>query len=84
MDYPEHERVKAIQREAQAINDFVDWLHEEKELSLYAWDEATATYCPAQDSVTDLIAEFFGIDCKKLDAEKQKMLDEIRGADETT
>ena len=79
MDYPEHEKVRAIQRESQAIGEFMDWLSEEKEMALYKWDEVAAAHLyHVRSSVGDLIAEFFGIDPMKLEAEKQAMLDEIR------
>ena len=81
MDYPEHEKLKAIHPQSQAIGEFFDWLQNEKAVVLGVWqvssagvDEIFPTYQPIQE----MLEEFFDIDPKKLEAEKRQMLDEIR------
>ena len=81
MDYPEHEKVKALYREIEAIREFMEWLKEEKEVTLARWDETDVEeggLHVVNYHITDLLEEFFGIDPAKIEAEKQEMLDEIR------
>ena len=80
MDYPEHEKLKAIQRESQAIGEFMEWLQKEKDLDICEFhdDGRRDPYFPYQGSVSNLLEEFFDIGPKKLEAEKQAMLDEMR------
>lgn len=37
--YPEHEKLSKISTESQAIGDFLDWLGNEKGISLMQWSE---------------------------------------------
>ena len=83
MDYPEHEKVRAIQRESQAIGEFMDWLQEEKNIGFAYFEEGLGDVLLSTPSLLKLLEEFFGIDPKKLEAEKQAMLDEIREEAET-
>lgn len=56
---------------SQAIHDFIYWLEEEKEFRL---DNKFS-------KLTDLVAEFFEIDLKKFNAEKDTMYREmVKGA----
>lgn len=73
--YPEHEKLSAISAESQAIGQFLD--------------EGTYTLCevdkydrfvPVGKSIQEILADYFGIDLNKIEAEKRQMLDEIRGA----
>lgn len=78
MDYPEHKKVRAVQRESQAINDFMEWLQEEKNIGFAYFEEGLGDVLLSTPSLMELLEEFFGIDPEKLEAEKQAMLDEIR------
>lgn len=98
--YPEHEKLKAVKPESQAVGQFMEWLlgqgyvvarhkcphgyepmseceeskhcrREENDLVL--WSEATGS-----SWITRRLAEHFGIDQAKLDAEKEAMLDAQR------
>ena len=85
MDYPEHEKAKTLCREIEAVREFIDWLQKEKDLDICEFhdDGRRDPYFPYQGSVSNLLEEFFGIDPRKLEAEKRQMLDEIRKEAET-
>jgi len=84
-EYPEHEKLEKVQEKSQAIGEFLEWLNDEKGLSLAVWGEDEVIgecLYPAHPSVQDLLAEFFGIDLQVLEDEKQAMLVELRRTDE--
>ena len=78
--YPEHDKLKEIQEESQIIGEFLDncgytlakW---SKEPHLVDYAELVPV-----GSIPDILAEYFGIDQNKLEAEKRAMLDEMRTA----
>lgn len=76
--YPEHQKLKAIQGKSQSICEFVEWLSE-KNIQLAVLEES-GDYSPPVRNLTSLVAEFFDIDMKKIDAEKDAMIEEIRRA----
>jgi hypothetical protein len=76
-DYPEHEKLKAIVDKSQAIGEFIEWLgYQGIHLAEYhkngEWLQRTNM------PIRNLLAEFFDIDQKKIDAEKDAMLEEQR------
>lgn len=86
-DYPEHEKLKAVHIQSQACGEFLEWLAREKNYSLCYYyapspeeddDGAEEGYVPVSIRIEDLLAEHFGIDLNKLEAEKRAMLDEFR------
>lgn len=75
--YPEHEKLKDLGGANQIVGDFIEWLHENG-----MW---IAQYAARSDQLIvstknrdELIAEHFGIDRKRLENEKQAMLDFLR------
>lgn len=70
--YPECEKVKAVQAKSQAIGEFIDWLENEKQIYLMKGRK------PIHQTTLRLIAEFFDIDLEKVEQEKQSILAEIR------
>lgn len=79
--YPEHEKMKPIAEQSQAIGEFLDWMSG-KGFHLLKWhefDDGTHDYITAP-SVVKLLAEFFDIDLDKIEREKRAMLDYMRGA----
>lgn len=77
--YPEHDKLTAVKDQTQAIGEFMDWLADDgvflaryQEDSKYAW--------PIHRPITDLLAEWAGIDQNKIEAEKRQMLEQIRAA----
>lgn len=79
--YPEHEKLKEIQPDSQKIGEFLEWLQDEKRLELchFVGDELVPSYT----SKMQLLAEFFEIDQKKIEEEKQAMIDEMRRLNES-
>ena len=77
MDYPEHEKVETLYREVEAVHAFIDWLREEKNIGFAYFEEGLGDVLLSTPSLMKLLEEFFGIDPKKLEAEKQAMFDEI-------
>lgn len=80
--YPEHEKLQKIQDQSQMIGDFLSWLQEEKGLSLCSYQgekHKIDLWCPTDANTSKLLADYFEIDEKKLEEEKQKMLQELRG-----
>lgn len=89
MNYPEHDKLQLVKDRSQACGEFMDWLLNEKKIELAEWgvdqDEAadhpeaeTPFLWPISRPWTSLLAEFFGIDEKKLEAETVAMLEEMR------
>ena len=74
-DYPEHEKLKAIRHFSEKIKEFLDWLREEKNIQ-FDWQptdpESGFFRCPTD---LELLSEFFKIDQKVLEQEKQQMIE---------
>ena len=74
--YSEHEKVKAIQTKSQAIGEFLD----HGPYQLCEWHEDQYEFLPVHKPIHTILAEWFGIDEAKLEAEKREMLEELRKA----
>ena len=77
MEYPEHEKLKKIQKESEACGSFLDWLTGEKGIVLSEYSEDDKLY-PAHIGIAKLLGEYFNIDQNKLEKEKLQMLENIR------
>jgi len=75
--YPEHEKLKAEKHKTEIINEFFEWA-ENKHFELKK-DGLSLT----RTEYNNVLAEFIGVDLKKLEAEKVAMLDAMRKANET-
>lgn len=86
-EYPEHEKLKALDGANQTVGSFIEWLHENGysicryEVNDREYDDdgdiimyGTEGYWPTTKPTEQLIADHFGIDRKKLDAEKDAMI----------
>lgn len=93
MTYPEHEKLKLVAEQSQTVGAFLDWLRDEKGISLTVRHEHTTScredgyvrcgysqgeYMPAHTTPHKLLAEFFEIDEKKIETEKRAMLAGLR------
>ncbi len=86
--YPEHEKMKEISDQSQAIGAFLEWLQGERGASLLVlddcpsgslaetWGDRRSDYRPAPHT-EKLLAEYFEIDLNKIENEKRAMLDEF-------
>lgn len=80
--YHEHEKLKAKDREARTVSSFIDFLTEQG-WELAAWNDKDEQLHPIRKRPAEVIGLFLEIDPKKLEAEKQAMLDEIRRSGRT-
>jgi len=94
MEYPEHMKLKAVQEKSQAIGEFLEWLSSEKQIHMAKWLDVEYTDIdPFSDketkytvnelviqplNINEILAEYYGIDLKKIEAEKCAMLDSLR------
>lgn len=72
--YPEHERMAAVAETSQAIGEFLEWLEEQGLVICEPSAYATMPWQPARRQITDLLAAYYGLDLKKIEAEKRTML----------
>lgn len=77
--YPEHEKLKAIQDESQAIGQFLDVLAHQG-LFLASYTLVSEYPVPTRKSTQQILADYFEIDLVKLEKEKEKMLKKTRDA----
>ena len=83
MSYPEHEKLRTIADQSQAIHDFLErtgyTLCEWVEIAPEDVDECgESSYVPVVTSLDKLLAKFFGIDLDVIEREKRQMLDAQR------
>jgi hypothetical protein len=84
--YPEHDKLKKISDKSQTIGEFIEWLIYEKNVQLCRFESCEgdaeharyAEYFPLNVPITKLLAEYFGIDEKKIEEEKRASLEELR------
>jgi hypothetical protein len=79
--YPECEKMAAVQKESQAVGEFLDWLQSEKGFIVCEQgkgDSYEFPYVPACLSIESLLADFFGINLKKVEKERRDMLASLR------
>lgn len=79
-NYPEHEKLKALEGANQIVGNFIEWLGEAG--YIIAKEDRYGDLYPAYLRVEQLLAEHFEIDLNTLEREKEAMLEEIRGANQ--
>jgi hypothetical protein len=80
-DYPEHDKMEAVQEESQAIGLFLDTMGERFGWHLAEWgppdeddlDDEPRLYTLGI-GIEEVLARYFGIDRNKIEAEKREML----------
>jgi hypothetical protein len=77
-DYPEHDKLSAVAEQTQAIGEFIEFV-EAKGIFLARYEDGHNFPCEVH-GWRDLLAEWAGIDQRKLEAEKRQMLASIRTA----
>lgn len=75
--YPEHDKLRKIADKSQVCGEFIDWL-ESRGIVLCEIHRRRDEFLPTQETLQALLAAFFDIDQKRIDAEKEEMLDDIR------
>lgn len=75
IETPEHDKLSALGGANQIVGDFIEWLGEQG-FCIAGWDQYDRLYA-IHASRDKLIADHFGIDTNKLEAEKVQMLEEL-------
>lgn len=73
--YPEHAKLKALDGHNEIVGDFLEWLAH-RQYTVCFW--GAGKYHPARKQIEDWLADYFDVDMKALDREKQAMLDTVR------
>jgi hypothetical protein len=82
--YPEHEKLAQVAKQSQAIGEFIVWMAEEKHWQVCEDGNAEAIglhmsdWKPVRVEMNTMLAEFFEIDQKVLNDEKEAMVEAIR------
>ena len=69
--YPECEKALAVKDKSQELGNFIT----EGGYTLCKWHDKWERYMPTNNSVEEILADHFGIDLKKMEKEKQQILD---------
>lgn len=81
-DYPESEKLAAVASKSQVVGEFVEWCGAEKGLMLSGYvkydDIRDEMLAPTSTPIETLLAEFFEIDLKVVEAERRQMLESLR------
>lgn len=72
---PEHQKLKDLNGRNETVGDFIEWLNDNG-LVIAEHDKSSRLW-PTMKSRDTLIANFFEIDTKKLEAEKRQILSEF-------
>jgi len=77
--YPEHDKLKNISKISQELGSILDYLNS-KGYTLRKWyeDENYGGYVAIDQSITQILAEYYKIDLNMIDVEKMQMINEIR------
>ena len=72
---PECDRALGLREQNQTIGQFIDWLNEH---GMCIASTRGDGYWPVNHSIEKLIADYQGIDLKKMEKEKRKLLEWVR------
>lgn len=91
---PELDKLKVLHGTSQVIGQFIDWVLHEKHILFCnshehtenCFDQADKRICgrpegdlaPIHVNIEAILAEYFGIDLKKVDQEREAILEEFR------
>lgn len=75
---PECDRLVSVADESHKLGEFLDWLEQRKRLSLARWSRSDDQLVPDYTPKEQLLAEYYGIDLDKVDAERRALLKHVR------
>ena len=78
IQYPEHERMAEFQKDSYAIGEFIERLPQYGLTLVDSEGDASVRLIPASRTLEQVLAQHFDIDLKKIEQEKQQMLEDIR------
>lgn len=76
--YPELEKMKEAQADSSVISEFLDWLRYDADYVLCRWPEDENYPQPASIGMEQLLADYFQIDLKKVEAERRAILEYLQ------
>jgi hypothetical protein len=79
-EYPEHDKLRAVQGESQIIGNFLEWINHEAGFAVCEFLERPQTYVPVNLNTEQLLARYLEIDLRVIEIEKRRMLDKLRDA----
>ena len=81
METPECDKMLAVQNESLILSEFVDWLNS-KGYAICKVEETPGypkeQWIPFRKSYEELLADYFGVDLKKAEQEKQAILKSLQ------
>lgn len=75
--YPEHKKMSALRPKIDVVTDFLEWVGEQ-DMHVVTIQGDRMPYVGEMFDIRRLLAAYFKIDERKIDAEKQAMLEAIR------
>lgn len=79
--YPEHEKMAAVKDRSQAIGEFIEWLNGQGiVMAQYQPVEGYSNHVllPTAERIETVLARYFAIDLRAIEAEKQAMIEAMR------
>lgn len=77
---PELDKMLAVNDKSQVIGEFLDWLRNDKDYVLAEYCTDDDNLYPTHSSIETLLADFFGIDLKKIEEERRAILKSLDSA----
>ena len=77
-EYPECEKMQAVQKESQAIGQFLDHMGMQEEVIFCRYSTESGEYEPVRKSIEQMLSEYFEIDLVAMEKEKVAMLEACR------
>lgn len=74
--YLEHEKLAAVAQDSQKQGEFLEWLRSND--YYLCREQPYGGYWPTSRSIEQILAEYYGIDQRKLEKEKRAMLTNLR------
>ncbi len=75
---PELDKRSGVLDDSHKIGEFLDWLEQEKGITLAQWDDHDRLMPARTGGFERLLADYFGIDLDKVEAEKMAILEQLR------
>ena len=84
MDTPTLDKMKEVHEESQAIGQFLEEMSEQGYCLCKHHNDSRYIYQPIQESLETLLAQYFKIDLKEAEKERQAILAEFVASQEAT
>jgi len=81
-EFPECEKMSAIRDKSQVIGEFIEWMKQERGLTICSCSACGNYYVPTATTIEQLLLKFFDIDQDKVETERRSMLNSMRETDQ--